>query len=89
MAMIEKGADPKIFNSKKMPGSVMRIALLLFGIGLGLIVGEMLNKYAGMEEGFIHISSALLFGGVGLGIYYFVFYKRDLELYKEMQEFEK
>lgn len=89
MAMIEKGADPKIFSTKKMPGSVMRIALLLLGIGLGFVVGELLHKFAHLEEGLIHISSALLFGGIGLGIYYFLFYKKDLQIYKEMQEFEK
>ncbi|MFP4528071.1 MAG: DUF6249 domain-containing protein [Candidatus Kapaibacterium sp.] len=73
MAMIEKGADPKMFQDvSKRSSSSLKPALFLIGIGLGVLMGSWLHSYSRMEEPVAFISMMILFGGIGLLVYYFI-----------------
>lgn len=71
MAMIEKGADPKFFESLKTSSKAraLKWGLLLVGVGLGLFLAGICVS-AGMEEGAAYPGLICLFGGAGLLIAY-------------------
>jgi len=68
MAMIEKGVDPKEFLSagKVNTYGILKWALLLVGVGLGLFIGNLFQAYTQLDEEAAYFASALLFGGLGL-----------------------
>jgi Na+/H+-dicarboxylate symporter len=74
LALIDKGADAKLFNSgKKLSFGelVLNLALLAIGIGTGVLVGAMFEQN-GMEEGVAFTSSIFIFGGIGLMASFFL-----------------
>lgn len=81
MALIEKGADASLFNTgKKMSGQlVLNLALLAIGIGLGVLVGAMLEQ-GGLDEDVAYPASIFIFAGLGLLVSFFMnrkFLKED------------
>ena len=81
MALIEKGADAKIFNlaSQRSYGP-LRFAFLMIGLGVGLLIGAPLEEARIMEEGVSYASMILIFGGIGL------YYSHILESKKRKDE---
>ena len=81
MAMIEKGVDPKDFMSKPKPRSnsygIITWGLLLVGVGLGIFFGSILETYTDIQEEPAYFACALLFGGLGLVLAYFITKKAD------------
>jgi len=73
MAMIEKGVNPKDFLSGR-PNtySVLKWALLLVGLGLGLFIGSLLDTYTQIPEEPAYFASALFFGGLGLVVAFLI-----------------
>jgi uncharacterized membrane protein YiaA len=71
MALIEKGADPNLFETVKKTsnGGVLKWALLLVGIGLGIFLATLLVE-AGMNEPASYFAMICLFGGAGLLVSY-------------------
>ena len=71
MAMIEKGADQKFFESLKTNSKarILRFGLLLVGVGLGVFLAGICVS-AGMEEGAAYPGLICLFGGAGLLLAY-------------------
>jgi hypothetical protein len=68
LALIEKGADAKVFNSgRKLSFSegILNIALLAIGIGIGVLIGATLEQ-GGMSSDVSYPASIFIFGGVGL-----------------------
>ena len=67
MALIERGADPVLFESKKKSsaGGAMKFGLFLFGIGLGIVIAYFL-ALGGMDEGAAYPAMILVFGGLAL-----------------------
>ena len=70
LALIEKGADAKLFKSG--PGNsnvsgivVINIAALAMGIGIGVLLGSMLEM-TGMDDEVAFPSMIFLCGGAGL-----------------------
>ena len=73
LALIEKGADPKLFKTKD-AGSAFRtlkLGLFFIGIAIGIIGGYFLTE-GGMEEEPAYFSMIFLFGGVALTTSYFL-----------------
>lgn len=75
-AMIEKGMDPSLLDvahdeSSRKYGA-LRWGMLLFGAGLGLLIGFTLNELVIHEQDTIYVivSCTLLFTGLGLVIYH-------------------
>lgn len=73
MAMIDKGLDPTFFATKKKGGSsaTLRVALLLIGVGLGILGGFILDKITttGLHMGgnpVPYFMMIFIFGGLGL-----------------------
>jgi len=75
LALIEKGADAKLFKSGPSGNIVgivvLNIALLAIGIGIGVLVGGFLNEN-GMQKQIAFPSMIFIGGGVGLLIGFFV-----------------
>ncbi len=70
MAMIEKGLVPIPEAKKERPTNNIKSAFMASGVGFGVLVGHLLQKYVDMEDPFGYLSMAFLFGGIGLIIYY-------------------
>jgi len=71
MALIEKGID--VSDSEKAVNPFHKVLLwgmLLGGIGLGLLIGYILSLTFHLEAESIQPILAILFGGIGLIIYY-------------------
>ena len=72
MAMIEKGIN--VFESEKTENpfhKVLMWGMLLGGIGLGLLIGYILSITLHLEAEKVQPILAILFGGIGLVVYYF------------------
>jgi len=69
LALIEKGADATLFKSG--PGKnvfgvvVLNIALLAIGIGIGVLLGNLLEM-GGMEDDIAYPAMIFICGGLGL-----------------------
>ena len=80
MALIEKGMDPFLADKKatKSAGSdPLFWGLLLIGIGVGAFIGYVISFNTGWNQKIATDSMTILFGGIGLLIYYF--FKRNTE----------
>ena len=71
LALIEKGADASIFNIGKRSGSswkviVINIACLAVGIGVGALIGSIIDEYTRLHDGAI---VGVIFIMAGLGLY--------------------
>ncbi len=75
MSMIEKGMNPKEISELRKTRSntswPLRFALLLMGVGVGLLIGYFLDSSFYMEE-VAYFSMIFIFGGLGLGISYII-----------------
>jgi polyferredoxin len=86
MALIEKGADASIFFTKKSKRNtpvwkvlILNLALLLMGVGVGVVVGATLGEYSSMEMQVTMPGSIFFFAGSGLLIGYFISRNFDKE----------
>ena len=84
LALIEKGADAKIFAlGKKGPNSfakvfILNVALLLIGIGIGIAVGSILYNSFGLQEE-VFAASVLISAGASLLVGFNMTKKMDQE----------
>ncbi|MFI0430022.1 DUF6249 domain-containing protein [Mariniflexile sp. HMF6888] len=86
MALIEKGADASIFVRGKKEYTapiwkvlILNLALLLMGIGAGIVLGGILAKNQIMYDGIAMPGSIFLMAGTGLLIGFFLTKKMDKE----------
>ncbi|HDS07748.1 MAG TPA: hypothetical protein ENO05_08990 [Bacteroides sp.] len=78
MAMLEKGADPKdLISGKPSVYNILKWALLLVGVGLGIFIGALFATYTSLDEEAAYFASALFFGGLGLVVAYLVARKAE------------
>lgn len=70
LALIEKGADASLFERKGTKFSIakfiLNIALLLVGIGTGILVGNVIHVSMGIKLEISLVSMLFVFGGIGL-----------------------
>ncbi len=75
LALIEKGADASLFKTgfdKRMYGFVsLHIALLAIGIGIGVLLGNVLDV-SGMDEEIAYPAMVFICGGFGLLAGFFI-----------------
>lgn len=76
MAIIDKGLSPDIFKRERTYFSSLRWSFLLIGIGIGFLMGYWLDRVFDMEE-VGYFSMLFIFGGIGLGLSYFVEDKKN------------
>ena len=75
MALIEKGADAKMFNSGKKlswKNFALSVGMLAIGIGLGVIVAAILESTTSIGEKVAYPSMIFLFAGISLVLYFFL-----------------
>lgn len=68
MALIEKGADASLFQTKKTHRSnlTLKFGMLAVGIGIGILVASLIETYTVMDEEVAYPSMIFLFGGLFL-----------------------
>jgi hypothetical protein len=80
MAMITAGLDP-FADKKPMPdaGSMksLKYGITLFFIGMGLVFGMIVSTNSGLSSEGVVLSSVLMFGGLGLLIFYYIKSKKE------------
>ncbi len=79
MALIESGKDARIFNLESNVAPSLKFGLLLIGLGLGALLGNVLETATAIEEETAYFSMILLFGGIGLLVYYAIGKKKAKE----------
>ena len=75
MALIEKGADASMFNTGKKynwKNFSLSAGMFLIGIGLGVMVGALLEANTNLDQGVGYTLSIFFFAGLSLVIYYFL-----------------
>jgi len=86
MALLEYGKDASVFTTPKVKNITLKWGLLLIGIGLGLLLANILINLDLMDDEAAYFSMSFLFGGIGLVVSYFI----DLSEYNnEKKEQEK
>lgn len=86
LALIEKGAEASIFVKGGKGHTqpfwkvlILNLALLLMGIGAGVMLGGMLSELAGLDDEIAMPGSIFLLAGTGLLIGFFLTKKMDRE----------
>ncbi len=84
MALIDKGVDAGIFKSSNRPVSLLtfKLGFFLVGLGIGLLVGNILAASTKLQEEVAYFSMLLLFGGASLIIYHLL-EKKIIEKYQK------
>ena len=85
LALIEKGADASIFAKGRQQAQpfwkvvILNLALLLMGIGAGVMLGGLLHYSAGVDSDIAMPGSIFLLAGTGLLVGFFITKKMDRE----------
>jgi hypothetical protein len=72
MTMLDRGVDPSVFNEYKPGMAGIRYGLLLIGVAVGILIGNILDATTVLEEEVSYFSMIFLFGGLALVISYFL-----------------
>jgi len=86
LALINKGADASIFKIKKSSNRLesLKWGLVVVSLGIGVFVGGIMMQTRIIAEGPAFISMPLIFGGLGLIMYYVI--SKNLEDKKQKWE---
>lgn len=89
MALIENGADPKLFrpDPRFRMFTTLTVALFFIGVGLGLVFGNLIAHYTHLDEESGYFAMICLFGGMGL-FASFIFRKKVLNEGNKKEEDE-
>jgi hypothetical protein len=77
MALIQKGVDASLFETRKKVSGDLKWGMLFVGIGAGILLGKIFAAYTLLGEEASMFSMICLFGGLSLMIYHFV--ERSIE----------
>lgn len=70
MALLDRGLDPKSFEKESTSFSSLKYGLLFTGIGMGLLLANILVRTNAMEREAAYFSLVSLFGGIALIVDY-------------------
>ncbi|AHM62092.1 membrane protein [Flammeovirgaceae bacterium 311] len=81
MAMIEKGYDASLLqgrpDARTGKFTALKVGIVAIGIGLGFLVGNILETFTRMNDEVAYFSMISLFGGIGLIVYYMLVRNKD------------
>ena len=77
MALIEKGADASLFQSKPRSFSILKIGMFLAGIGLGILFGNIVAVSTSLKTETAYFSMIFLFAGCSLIISHLIEKKQE------------
>ncbi len=90
MKMIEMGVTPQdMVEPPKQKGILLKFALISAGIGIGLLVGSVLDAYTTFDSQIAYFSMCFVFGGIGLFAADQVMQKRFRETEEREREEQK
>jgi len=72
LALIEKGADASLFKTSSKPFPTLKIGMFLIGIGIGILMGNIVATLTSLEQEVAYFSMILLFGGASLICFYLI-----------------
>ena len=75
LALIENGADAKLFNTGKKyswRNFTLSSGMFLIGVSLGVLVANILSNTTSLHEGAAYPSMIFLFAGISLVLYFFM-----------------
>lgn len=82
MAMIEKGYDASLLNSSPHNRTgkfgALKVGIAAVGVGLGFLVGSILDSATTLNDEAAYFSMIALFGGLGLIIYYMIVRQKEM-----------
>lgn len=78
LKMVEHGMDPHSGTQRKRGGG-LKFALVAIGVGIGLLIGSVLDSSGLVYEEVAYFSMAFIFGGIGLLVGYLIEEKKIKE----------
>jgi hypothetical protein len=66
MALIEKGADASLFKTSPKTFPTLKLGMFLVGIGIGILMGNIVETLTRLQPETAYFSMILLFGGASL-----------------------
>lgn len=72
MALLDRGLDPKSFESPNNGFSTLKYGLLFTGVGLGILLANIIVSVGAMDKEPAYFSFVALFGGIALIIDYLI-----------------
>ncbi len=73
LAYLEKGAEaPRLEFKKQSSATSLKYGLLLIGIAVGLLLGDVLSCTTELREEVAYFSMVFIFGGLALVIFHFI-----------------
>lgn len=68
-SLIQHGADAKMLKMDKDSNGALKFGLLLVGVAVGILIGELLATSTSVQDEVAFFSMTFLFGGISLLIY--------------------
>jgi hypothetical protein len=72
MALLDRGMDPRSFENPSSNFTTLKYGLLLTGIGLGILLANIVVAVGAMDDEPAYFSFVALFGGIALIIDYLI-----------------
>nr|NQU89581.1 hypothetical protein [Bacteroidota bacterium] len=72
LTLIQHGADASTLKMDKESNGALKFGLLLIGIAVGILLGNIISETTYMQEEVAYFSMTFICGGISLLIYYFI-----------------
>ncbi|MFA9371953.1 MAG: DUF6249 domain-containing protein [Labilibaculum antarcticum] len=81
-ALIERGLDMSLLVGEKKCSTLqsLKYGILLIGLAIGILIGNILDAYTGLNEEVSYFSMIFLFGGLALLIFYTLAKRQEEEV---------
>lgn len=79
LTLIQHGADASSLKMDKESNGSLKFGLLLIGIAVGILLGNLLSESTSMQEEVAYFAMTFICGGISLLIYYMITKKQAKE----------